>query len=845
MAYKTRSDTLQLQRLIECLEERGSESASTLKASAQPFLDDVKPKYKPGDIPHYDGTESDDCSSYVEGQENSDDDWDDGWEEWEDCSEEPIKEATPPPPLPPPKEPTPTPPPKEPTPPPPPKDPTPPPPAPVIKKPEPAPYKPAVLLSGVEKSSDIASPLMKFPTLPVSIPNLFGSNATPSPQPTAPTANSNSQTSTAVKKQPSPNEKKKKRPVPNEAVETVLVDTMTVAAAVAAPNEPSINQVMKSVKEENDESVPPKPPPRKGSKASISSNVSVQNQNQLPQQTDNVDTTTTPPRRKKKLTRQEEIDLGSQNSLRDDKSRYSSAKDIPQAVEKQPPLSNDQPKSSESNKNLDPVPEPAKPSEPLAEPKYTIEAKPAASVEQVKSPEKVVSKVTEPEKVAVVEIKSKASKETDSPSKALVKHEETKPKTLESKLEIIKPAQDSSPQKSETLPEVRPKSSTIVEKPIVTHKEEEQSLQSNKPKITEVVATTSKPDIPLPKPTESTSPKPKKPSPPPKVPEPEPVPKKDTIPVNKKSEEPTSVPKLKAPSPPPKIAVPEPVAKKDTIPVTNKPDQRSPEVKSESIKTQSKQKERIKAVAVPPPETKPQSVPVTPDVTDALSKSKKDNEPIKPQPKPVADVKVKVISEAATPKSPSLKKKDNSSGDNSGAKKHVTLSLPTDNDSVDDDHHTRMRSPQPDPPKVRRRPKQEVEPQPQLSYNVPDDAKIPKVGGQRSKKPTLASQWRKQKQKQKQEEQGIQDRLDTFNEAWPFEESDENVPKISDLAESGFFFLGLNDCVQCASCEIILSGWQNMDKGDDPWLQHARTSPGCPFLDKTKGSDWVQEILNQ
>ena len=27
-------------------------------------------------------------------------------------------------------------------------------------------YKPAVLLSGVEKSSDVASPLMKFPTLP-------------------------------------------------------------------------------------------------------------------------------------------------------------------------------------------------------------------------------------------------------------------------------------------------------------------------------------------------------------------------------------------------------------------------------------------------------------------------------------------------------------------------------------------------------------------------------------------------------------------------------------------------------------------------------------------------------
>ena len=45
-----------------------------------------------------------------------------------------------------------------------------------------------------------------------------------------------------------------------------------------------------------------------------------------------------------------------------------------------------------------------------------------------------------------------------------------------------------------------------------------------------------------------------------------------------------------------------------------------------------------------------------------------------------------------------------------------------------------------------------LKPQPQLQYQVPEGAKIPKVGGQRSKKPTLASQWRKQKEKQKLEE---------------------------------------------------------------------------------------------
>jgi hypothetical protein len=46
MAYKTRSNTLKLQRLIEVLRERGSDLANSLEATASVFLDDVKPKKK-------------------------------------------------------------------------------------------------------------------------------------------------------------------------------------------------------------------------------------------------------------------------------------------------------------------------------------------------------------------------------------------------------------------------------------------------------------------------------------------------------------------------------------------------------------------------------------------------------------------------------------------------------------------------------------------------------------------------------------------------------------------------------------------------------------------------------
>ena len=241
--YRTRSDTQKLQRLIDFLKERGSDSAANLETSAQDFLNDVKPKYRPGDIPFYDGDDSSCGSSFVE-QNDQDDDWDDDWEEWEDCNEE-LPEVVPP------RIPTPTviPPPSVPITRPsevPPKIPevpkivtiSPPPqnvpkcPSPTIPKPiassqkiSPTPslrssrYKPSVVLSGVEKSSEIATPLIKFPTLPVSIPNFFSNE-----------------------EKNGKNKKKSKVPEEN-AVESFCVDSLTVAAAVVVPQiDPNLTQ---------------------------------------------------------------------------------------------------------------------------------------------------------------------------------------------------------------------------------------------------------------------------------------------------------------------------------------------------------------------------------------------------------------------------------------------------------------------------------------------------------------------------------------------------------------------------------------------------------------------------
>ena len=80
--YRTQSDTLKLQRLIEVLKDRGSDLGDSLESSAADFLTDVKPKAKTSlsSIPHYTGDE-DDGSSFEEGANDAEEeDWGSDWE---------------------------------------------------------------------------------------------------------------------------------------------------------------------------------------------------------------------------------------------------------------------------------------------------------------------------------------------------------------------------------------------------------------------------------------------------------------------------------------------------------------------------------------------------------------------------------------------------------------------------------------------------------------------------------------------------------------------------------------------------------------------------------------------
>ncbi|XP_021365133.1 baculoviral IAP repeat-containing protein 3-like [Mizuhopecten yessoensis] len=69
---------------------------------------------------------------------------------------------------------------------------------------------------------------------------------------------------------------------------------------------------------------------------------------------------------------------------------------------------------------------------------------------------------------------------------------------------------------------------------------------------------------------------------------------------------------------------------------------------------------------------------------------------------------------------------------------------------------------------------------------------------------------------------------------WPGSDQD-----IDALVQAGFFFTGEEDIVRCFHCDIGLAEW---DPSDDPWVEHARHSPDCPFLRSQRDDHFISNI---
>ncbi|XP_022903765.2 baculoviral IAP repeat-containing protein 7-like [Onthophagus taurus] len=75
-------------------------------------------------------------------------------------------------------------------------------------------------------------------------------------------------------------------------------------------------------------------------------------------------------------------------------------------------------------------------------------------------------------------------------------------------------------------------------------------------------------------------------------------------------------------------------------------------------------------------------------------------------------------------------------------------------------------------------------------------------------------------------------RLQTFKD-WPKQLNQK--PK--DLAQAGFYYVGEGDKVTCFSCGVGLNDWE---ADDNPWSEHQRWSPNCPFLNLGGNKEFLQ-----
>ncbi|TRY77154.1 hypothetical protein TCAL_00064 [Tigriopus californicus] len=83
----------------------------------------------------------------------------------------------------------------------------------------------------------------------------------------------------------------------------------------------------------------------------------------------------------------------------------------------------------------------------------------------------------------------------------------------------------------------------------------------------------------------------------------------------------------------------------------------------------------------------------------------------------------------------------------------------------------------------------------------------------------------------------LEARLRTFRE-WP--PALRQKPK--DMAEAGFFYIGLSDQVKCFYCDGGLRNWQ---AEDDPWTEHCRWFSKCGFVRLIKGDEFIAKCVSE
>jgi len=79
-------------------------------------------------------------------------------------------------------------------------------------------------------------------------------------------------------------------------------------------------------------------------------------------------------------------------------------------------------------------------------------------------------------------------------------------------------------------------------------------------------------------------------------------------------------------------------------------------------------------------------------------------------------------------------------------------------------------------------------------------------------------------------------RIKSFEKGWPLSSTNQSPELLSD---AGFYYLGIDDKVECFSCGGGLKDWE---PEDIPWEIHALCYPKCRYVNLMKGEKYVSTI---
>ncbi|XP_052281864.1 putative inhibitor of apoptosis [Dreissena polymorpha] len=80
----------------------------------------------------------------------------------------------------------------------------------------------------------------------------------------------------------------------------------------------------------------------------------------------------------------------------------------------------------------------------------------------------------------------------------------------------------------------------------------------------------------------------------------------------------------------------------------------------------------------------------------------------------------------------------------------------------------------------------------------------------------------------------FESRLATFTH-WPQHLSQRR----KELADAGMYYTGVDDHCRCFACDGGLRHWE---PGDDPWIEHCRWFPACPYAREVKGDEFINLV---